>query len=50
MAVKGLRAYWLNEDGTKTPTKPKYGLLKIHFKKLVEGLEANQALDKTPEA
>ncbi len=36
-----IRGYWLNEDGTKTPTKPKYGLLKIHFKKLVKDLEAN---------
>ncbi len=31
----GIRAYWLEEGGTKTDSKPKFGLLELSLKKLI---------------
>lgn len=31
----GIRAYWLEEGGTKTESKPKFGLIELDLKKLI---------------
>jgi len=31
----GIRAYWFNEGGTKTPTHPKFGRIELNLEKLI---------------